>query len=558
MNDVKKDWELYENGIAYNQALSINGKGYYETIDANLAFADGEQWRNAPDTDLPKPVFNIIKRVKQFKIASLATNNISVKLEPVEYREDGSMDDTIVASEIASAEIENVLAEWEYQHKQRELLSDGFDTGDYAVHVLFNPDKVLYNGQYGEYKGEIELEIVDGQNVMFGNPNINDEEKQPYILLVGRDLVSNLTEEGKENITSDYSNEFMAGDAGKIEIKGDKSGKALYVIKYYKKNGIVHASKYTKDAYIFKDVNMGLKMYPIILGNYEKVKNCYHGRAETSGIIPNQIAINKLFAMVIYHTMLTSFPTLVYNKRKVGGWTNELGFPIGVDLTDGESIGNVAQYLQTGNIGAAVTSIIELLMAYTKEVLGVNDATLGNINPQNTSAIIAVQRTTAVPLENVKASFYSFTKKLVERILDRISSNYGIRPIVVEQMGQRNVVEYDFNKLKSLYFTTNIEIGASGYYSDIASTNTLDNLLTAGMINFIQYLERVDDSLIPNKQKLIDELKGQMKQQQEGQYEQMAQFIETLPPEQQAQLQGMDANQLETAVKTMMQQGGKQ
>ena len=51
-------------------------KNYYEVIDANIAFATGDQWRNVQADGLPKPVFNIIKRVKQFKIASLKADGM--------------------------------------------------------------------------------------------------------------------------------------------------------------------------------------------------------------------------------------------------------------------------------------------------------------------------------------------------------------------------------------------------------------------------------------------------------------------------------------------------
>lgn len=40
-------------------------------------------------------------------------------------------------------------------------------------------------------------------------------------------------------------------------------------------------------------------------------------------------------------------------------------------------------------------------------------------------------------------------------------------------------------------------------------TQTLDNLRSAGVLDVIQYLERVPDKLIPKKGELIDELKRQ-------------------------------------------------
>ena len=66
-----KDWELYEAGIEYNQQVYGADRNFYDVLDTNIAFASGDQWRGVQADGLPKPVFNIIKRVKQFKIASL-------------------------------------------------------------------------------------------------------------------------------------------------------------------------------------------------------------------------------------------------------------------------------------------------------------------------------------------------------------------------------------------------------------------------------------------------------------------------------------------------------
>ena len=52
-----------------------------------------------------------------------------------------------------------------------------------------------------------------------------------------------------------------------------------------------------------------------------------------------------------------------------------------------------------------------------------------------------------------------------------------------------------------------IEVGASSYYSEIASMQTLDNLLQSGQIDIVQYLERVPDSYVPGRRKLIEEKK---------------------------------------------------
>ena len=562
-NDVTKDWELYEAGVKYNNALYGSEKNYYDVIDTNLAFSSGDQWRNVKGEGLPKPVFNIIKRVKQFKIASLKSDSVTINIEPMQYRpqeQTEQMQESIHKTDLANAEIKNVLEKINFDTKSRTLLSDGFDTGDFCLHFYWNNDTIPYKNYEDDIQGSIEAEIIDSTNIIFGNPNSRIVEKQPFIIITGRDFVKNLREEfiangGKKelanNIKTDSNTTGMAGDNGKVELDNEEYGKALYIIKYYKENGKVYANKSVENQYIYEKKETKYNYYPVVFNNWEEVKGSYHGRAETTGIIPNQIAINKMFAMVIYHQMLTAFPTAVYDADRVEGWTNEIGSQIPVTNLQGQSIKNVAGYLEPANMSTQIMSAIELAMQYTKETLGVGDASLGNVTMNNASALIAVQKSNAVPLENVKAAFYEFTEDCGRVILDMMATNYGIRPVVVENDGIRSVETFNFDELKNMWLHVKADVGAASYFSEIASVTTLDNLLNSGLIEFIDYLERIPDEIIPNKQELINDLKSRQMDKQ-ALYNLMSQFMSTLDPQTQAYLQSLDPEQMEQEVLTMM------
>ena len=53
-----------------------------------------------------------------------------------------------------------------------------------------------------------------------------------------------------------------------------------------------------------------------------------------------------------------------------------------------------------------------------------------------------------------------------------------------------------------------VDVGATTYFSEIAMTQTLDNLRRDGTLDVIQYLERVPDKLIPKKEELIRQLRS--------------------------------------------------
>lgn len=542
MADKTKDWELYEAGKRYNNRLTPN---YYDTVDANIAFFNGDQWRNLPDNDMPKPVMNIIKRVITFFVASLTSSNAKIHFEPMLYAPDAP-DETMKheknASEIANAQVKFLMEKFKMEFRVKDALYDGANTGDYCAHFYFDPTLKPFGGQYSDIRGEIVMELVDGGNVFFGNANNPRVDVQPYIGIAGRDMVKNLQDEAERHkakkedidaIKSDTDYGGQVGDAGKIEVEADEYGKALYIIVYRKvkktrevedENGkktkeeytVITASKCVENAYIFKDVETGLETYPVAWGNWEKQKNQYHGRALATGLLPNQIFINRMFAMVMYHLMLTAFPKGVYNADLIDEWNNEIGAAIGVKgVGPQDNIKNIAGYLEPGNMSAQIVQVIDLAMQYTKETLGVSDAALGQIDPKNTSATIAVQKSSAIPLGNPRANLYEWIEDIGRILLDMMGTYYGPRPIMIEREGKKVLETFDFGLLKDMWLNVNANVGEASYWSEIAAVQTLDALLQGGYIDIVQYLERVPDEYVPQKQELISQIQERMQAQQQ-------------------------------------------
>lgn len=607
-NSKTRAWELYEKGRNYNNRLVPN---QYRLVNTNIEFFAGNQWINVPQTPamsrLPKPVFNIIKRVASLFVASLTSSGTTIHFEPLSYYDGENLSDPENnAAEYATAEVENLLEKFKFEYRIREALFDGAQTGDYAAHFWWDADAMPYGGAFGAYRGEIQMELVDGINIMFGNPNDSRVETQPYILVIGRDTVENLEAEARHHrknkvvdgtFQPDSEYNEQAGSGGKVEIAADDgTGKALYVYLYTKvskeetvkdpqtgedrqepetdKDGnpvferdkkgnlilgadgqpvqktkpmrrmvtTVHVTKATRNAVIFEDVDTGLSRYPIAWGNWERQKNQYHGRALTTGLIPNQIFINSMFAMAMRHLQLLGFPKTVYNADLIGNWSNEIGQAIGVrGLQPGQSISQVAYNLQPADMSNQILTVIDRAISYTKDCMGATDAQLGNVKPDNTSALMVLQSNAEVPLENIRAGLHEWVEDIGAILLDMMGTYYGKRPIVKDRVftepvagedgnpmidpqtgmmqtssvSRRVVENFDFSQFKHLWLNIRADVGATSYYSEIAMTQTLDNLRAAGVLDVIQYLERVPDKLIPRKGELIDELKKAQTQPQQ-------------------------------------------
>ena len=166
--------------------------------------------------------------------------------------------------------------------------------------------------------------------------------------------------------------------------------------------------------------------------------------------------------------------------------------------------------------------------------MGATDAQLGNVKPDNTSAIMVLQSNAEVPLENIRAGLHEWIEDIGAILLDMMGAYYGERPVVREkeleepvigadgnpvigadgrmetQKVVRRVMEpFDFGVFRQLWLRVRADVGAASQFSEIATTQTLDNLRAAGVLDIVQYLERVPERLIPRKQELIEALKKQ-------------------------------------------------
>ena len=549
--EAKDYWERYEKGIQYNSSFKPN-KDYYESVKVWNDFYNGDQWNGVGgSSELPKLVFNYTKRIIDFKIASVTSSDISVSVEPLRNTPVTDSEQEIDNTDFVNNEIKNVFEKWNFRILKKRALRKAGISGDMCAHITFNPEAKPFRGFAPDVKGEMEIELIDATNIYFGNANIKSVSKQPYIIIVGRDTVQNLQEEAKQfktqdnDIRSDDDTEYQLTEFANVEvepadIEKDSDGKAKYIYYYYKKKVgediHVFVTKCTKDAIIYQDIDTEYSDYPVAFANWYELENTYHGRGEVEGICPNQIAINKMFAMIVYHQMMTAFPTAVYDKDVIKSWNNEIGTAFALSNLNGRSIKDVAGYLNPANMSDYIIKVIDLAIQYTKDCMGVSDASLGNVDPKNTSAILAVQKSTAVPLENVKDNLYDFVEQIVRIMIDVMGTKYGERPVVIsDEDGNRTIEKYDFGQLKGMDLHIGIDVGESSYYSEIAMLQTMDNLLEGQYIEFIDYLERIPNEMFPKKAEYIAQIKAKQQQEKEANYEQLSQYMLMLPAQYQKQ-----------------------
>ena len=177
----------------------------------------------------------------------------------------------------------------------------------------------------------------------------------------------------------------------------------------------------------------------------------------------------------------------------------------------------------------------------------VDSAALGNTKPDNTSAIIALQKASSVPMELTRQNFYQCVEDLGRIWLDQMRAYYGVRYVDLKPTEEEKLAaqaqgipledtprptEFDFGVLNDMPLSIKLDVGGSAYWSEIAQMNTLDNLLLNGQINVVDYLERVPNGYIANQQELIDTLRQRLGMVQTAQAEVQPQGAPAAPGQQ--------------------------
>ena len=498
--------EEYNRAVSYNQ--KCNGGNLYERVKQNEHFFVGNQWEGVNAPNLDKPVMNILKRVVSFFVSSIVSDDVGVERTLCGGKDEAKeLELKIIAQQVAEV-IENTKE----KDKNRDAIRDAAVDGDACFYLRFDPD--METGQAA--MGGINIEVLPCTSVYFGNPQVWEVQEQPYLLFQMRKTLEDVQEEGRKN---GIPEEILAGigeneDPNSLNVETE-DGKVTVLTRFWRDGGTVWFCREAGGIMVVPPTDTGYRLYPIAWMSWDKVKNSYHGQAAVTGLIPNQIFINKLFAMCMEHVKKLAFPKIVYDRRMFpNGYTNQVGEAVGVT---GEP-GTAARVIESADMSSQVMGLIETAMQYTRDTMGASDASLGNVKPDNTSAIIAVQKASAMPLELQRMGFYQFVEDYIRIFLDMMRVDYGIREVTYEnENGESQRAFYDFSRIGRFRWKLNVNIGASTYWSELMQMQTLDNLFAQKVITDpADYLESVPSQYVPNKQKLLAKIREQQQVQQAG------------------------------------------
>ena len=522
---VEWGWCHYEKARQFNQSINL-----YDTVQANENFYIGKQWEGVQANGLPTPVFNFLKRVGGFTIANLVSDSIKINASVLAaFPEDDRMIDPV---RIVNEEFETLSEQNRLPSMTKEFARDAAVRGDGCIFTWW--DEKAESGQ--KSKGRIRSEMLENTRTFFGNPNDRRVQEQPWIMIEKREMIRNVKRRAKANGIEDWE-QILPDDEESNGIDGVKrtDDKVTTIQLYWKDDdtGEVWCFEFCHQCVIKEPWNLNIRLYPIVWLNWDYIADCYHGQAMITGLIPNQIFVNKTWAMSMISLNRTAFPKFIYDKTRISHLDNGVGRAIGVAGT----VDNAIKAVDTGHIEPQVFQYISAAVSQSEESLGATEAALGEGKAYNTSAILSLQKAASTPQELTKQNLYQQIEDLARIYLEFMAEYYGKRIVdmtptdemkamydkynqLLQEAGQPPQelpatvpVEFDFKTLKNHPFSVKIDVGASSYYSEVSSLSTLDNLLLNGHINVVQYLEHIPDGTVAGRRELIDELKQQMEQQ---------------------------------------------
>lgn len=512
-------WKEYQKGIEY---LSRNH--IFEKVKTNEDFYIGNQWGELKVDNMPLPVINVLQRVVKYLIATLSTNDISIAMTPFT-----TVEEDISLMQPIEEEIKRIIEVAKIKEQARVAVRNGAVDGSTYMFQLFN--ERAESGQ--DVKGRVENQLVDNTQVIFGNPYSNIIQDQPYIIIALRQHISQVKREAESLKIKKDDIEKIVADNDQLQANDDSNDLVTVLLKFYKVRReeerehteidlegnevvikqvvdveTVFFTKTTKDVTLIKPTDLGYSRYPLACFGWDQIKNSYLYESPLTAVIPNQIFINKCYAIAMQYGQQSAFPKIVYDKNKID-IKDFLENTSPTATANIDMMGKFMDFIKVPDFSNNIIALIQDIMQQTKECMGVNDASLGNVSPDNTSAIVALQEATNVPLEIQHQQYFEMWEDIVRNIIDIVANTYGVRQVMTSD---NQLMQVDFSVLKDINFNLNVDIGNGSQYSEIAQINTMDKLLQNGIVDPKTYIEAIPSKYILNKGKIIQELTERQQQ----------------------------------------------
>ena len=507
-------WYQYQKGLSFNQQ-----RGIFADTDRNFRFYNEDQWKGLESGGIEPVVFNIIKPIVKYKNGIINSNEFAINYSSENFDEPNFQMDAEKICEKINKYVAMVFEKENMSNMIRKV----------SKRACINSEGIVYVSV--DDNNNPKCEIINKNNVFYGNENDGNIQEQPYIIITSRKPLESVIEEAKLNnvseeqlnqIVADKNNYYEAGDEAKQEV----NDKVLVITKLWKEKGTVWFSKATKTVELVKATDTNLKLYPIAHFVWEDVEGSARGQGEVKWIIANQIEINKTLMRIVLAVKMGAYPTKVVNIDKIlnPSAIDKVGATIKVKDMNVDDLKKYIGYLQPAQLNSNSNTLLNNLISVTRELAGAGDVATGDINPEQASgrSILAVQQASQMPLTEQSAGLKQFIEDLARIFFDiwQTYNTNGMNVYEEEEIKIQNVdgtitseiikKPYKISKeiLDKLRVSVKVDVTPKSPYDKLALEQSLENLLQNQFITFKEYVKSLPfDATMPKPtlERLIDD-----------------------------------------------------
>jgi len=513
LEEIKKTdiWEMYEKGRDYLRMHNV-----FSDTDLNYRMYSGNQWEGAKIDGIEKAQYNFIETIVNYKVSTINQNLWSMHFSSDNFENREFRKTAEKVCELLDKKASKVWEKDQMDDKIRELSDDSAINDEGIIYVNFDDESQ-----------EPLNEVINKNDVQYGNEQSPDVQLQPYIIISQRkpiiEVIHIAEDEGIDKdkiklIDGDKDTFEEAGEDSKIE----KDDMCTLVTKMWKENGTVRYSKATKYVTIIENEDSGLHLYPLTHFPWKNKKGSSRGEGEVRQLIPNQLELNKTLARMLLSVKQCAYSQKVANIDKISNpdALNRVG---GIIKTKGgttiDDVSKIFTYIQPSSMSADVSKLMDDLIKITRELKNASDIATGGINPEDASgkAILAVQQASQQPMVKQLSGLKRCIEDLARIWLDMWTvytpDGMKLEEDVVDPVSGETyteLVDIPVTVLENLKGTVKVDITPKSPFDKYAQELSLENLLKGGYFTAQKvgelkiYAESLPDDATMPKQKLLD------------------------------------------------------
>lgn len=513
LDEIKKTdiWQLFEHGRNYMRLMNV-----FSDTDLNYRMTYGNQWEGAKIEGIEQAQYNIIETIVNYKTSTINQNLYAMHFSSENYEEKEFRKTAEKTCELLDRKAGKVWDKEQMDTKIRAISDDS----------AINDEGVMYVWYDADAQSPVN-EIINKNDIQYGNEQSSDIQSQPYIVISQRKSVIEITEIARREGASEEDIKYIIGDtdtqeqAG-IDSKLEKDDMCTLVTKMWKENGTVWYASATKYVDIKKPTDTKLTLYPVAHFVWKEKKGWSRGEGEVRTLIPNQLELNKTLARMLLSIKQCAYTQKIANVEKIINpqALDQIGGVIKV--RGGSTVDDVSKiftYVQPATMSTDVSKLLQDLITITRDLRNASEFATGGVNPEETSgrAILAVQQASKQPLTKQSEGLKRFIEDIARIWLDMWTVYTPEGMTLEEEMTDSStgetyiqLVEVPATVLESLKANVKVDVTPTSPFDKYATELTLENFLKAGYFNAQRvkelryYAESLPDNASSPKLKLLD------------------------------------------------------